>query len=345
MIAKKFPKGPSLVRRNAVAIPIAALTTVLFCLVFNNASRSTTFSSSSRGYAFPALPQSRLAHNLVYWSPHKTGSTSMRIWLRRVSDAIEIHYYTAGFYPYSPFSNWEDRAVPPYTNCTILSGHIRSKPFSQRSIHEARLGAVITSTRDPYDTMASRYFHRTERKFTEEILSMTANRTKSSTSRRWFFYWQDLDACEQLRYYDAIQDCNYDSLEQRIQDIANRIDCVVDTNDPQPDLDALCKAMNLHECPAFLNGNNRVVSYQPIFDELHLTHAMERVVNVSIALRKALMPRRCRFLPSLSTPGMKPPNFPFRGCGAVNKDNRHIFDHRDPAARLLRAEVKRKRAA
>ena len=76
----------------------------------------------------------------------------------------------------------------------------------------------------------------------------------STASRSWFHYFNDLDACSALRYYDGIDGCDLETLQGRIQRIASRIDCVVDTEDPDPDTQALCSIMRVKSCPNFLKG-------------------------------------------------------------------------------------------
>lgn len=271
----------------------------------------------------------REGHNLVYWTPHKTGSTSMRNWLANVAERLQIDISITHKYPNKPFEDYRQRYDHlKLKTCTFLAGHIRVRASHLRN-NELRLGAVITTIRDPFALLMSKYFHRTRFILTNGALQHFAD-PGSRLSRLWFFYWNDLDPCEQLRYYDGEQGCELDqrdgvmtAIEKRARAIAERIDCVVDTDDPAHDLDSLCRQMSLgeSECPQIpvLNVKKGNTLYDKMLTFPHIKAVMMRTANVTISLRSALMKRRCRFLDdgSLTTPGAEPPQWPFKGCNRI----------------------------
>lgn len=271
----------------------------------------------------------REGHNLVYWTPHKTGSTSMRNWLKHVAETLQLHISITHKYPNKPFEDHRQRYDRlKLKKCAFLAGHIRVRSVHLRN-NELHLGAVITTIRDPFAMLMSKYFHRTRGRLTTGTLQHFAD-PGSHLSRLWFFYWNDVDPCEQLRYYDGEEGCELDqrdgvmtAIEKRARAIADRIDCVVDTDDPAHDLDSLCRQMSLgeSECPQMpvLNVKKGNTLYDKILTFPHIKAVMMRTANVTIALRNALMKRRCRFLDdgSLTTPGAEPPQWPFKGCNRI----------------------------
>lgn len=260
----------------------------------------------------------------------------MRLWLRRVANDMNITFAGAGLYPYSKITDWNTRAQGVYRStlsrtpgfkpkelCFIIGGHIRIKPVTDRP-HEALLGAVITTTRFAYDTLASKYFHRTDRLYLDDKEKL--KNPKSKESRLWFLHWQDYDPCEQLRYYDNIDTCDSsrDQIASRVKQIADRIDCVVDTDDPQPDLDSLCRRMKLTVCPKYPSSNragSKDSGYKEIFAKSHIKGSLARIVWVTQLLRSALMKKRCRLWKGdkgghiVGAKGMAAARFPFTNCG------------------------------
>lgn len=175
------------------------------------------------------------------------------------------------------------------------------------------MGSVITTTRDAQRTLASKYFHRTKRSLRADVQSL-ANE-KSSAARLWFFHWHDYDPCEQLRYYDGIPGCNLADIPSRAADIAARMDCVVDTDDPEPDLKVLCAEMRIEECPPFPRKNVKGDGYEMLFDAEHVGEALRRVLWVTKLLRKELRGRLCRDFDGVGIKGFGRARFPYKGCG------------------------------
>lgn len=52
----------------------------------------------------------------------------------------------------------------------------------------------------------------------------------------------------------------------------------------------------------------------------HVNSVMLRTINVTIALRDALLRRKCKFLDEelLRAPGVEPPRWPFKSCGQID---------------------------
>lgn len=204
-------------------------------------------------------PVKRAGHNLVYWTPHKTGSTSMHDWLLKVAHVLEVDIFITSKYPNKPYEDHHHRfARVGLNSCAVLAGHIRVPSVTERD-NGLALGAVITTIREPFALLMSKYFHRTRRILSKSTLNMYRN-PESQSSRRWFFYFNDLDRCEQLRYYDGKEGCEINvhgsstsdivvsqAIQKRVRAIADRIDCVVDTGDPAHDLESLCRQMELAE--------------------------------------------------------------------------------------------------
>lgn len=250
----------------------------------------------------------------------------MREWLLKVAHTLEADISITRKYPYKPHEDHHHRfARVGLSTCAFLAGHIRVPSLRDRT-NELKLGAVITTIREPYALLMSKYFHRTRLKLNQATLKKYMNPT-SQPSRRWFFYFNDLDPCEQLRYYDGLEGCtitNSPALQKRVHAIADRIDCVVDTDDPGHDLLSLCSQMQMsdHECPKLLveNVNNGHSLYDTMLTLPHIKSVMSRAVNVTVLLREAFLRRRCRFLEngSLTTPGAEPPQWPFKRCKHID---------------------------
>lgn len=275
-----------------------------------------------------ARPEAREGFNLVYWTPHKTGSTSMRLWLKSVADKLELKVGISHKYPNKLHEDHHARArrMGLLRQCGFMAGHIRVTPVHSRH-NELLLGAVVSTIREPYKLLASKYFHRTKGKLNKKALKSLKD-PSSKPARRWFFYFNDLDPCEQLRYYDGLYGCNYETLGPRIQAIADRIDCVIDTDDHNADLGAICARVGLNEtdgdCPKWTVANRKreLKYYRKLLKVPHIVKVMERSVAVTAQLRNSFMKRRCRFLDdpevNLRTPGMEPPNWPFKGCNEIH---------------------------
>lgn len=284
----------------------------------------TTPPSSSH----PAPRTARLARdgsNLVYWTPHKTGSTSMRSWIRKVAATVGANMTGKGvYYPYSDFLDHAERlsASQNGAGCAFVIGHIRVPPFSERH-DERKLGAVITTTRRSFNTLASKFFHRTADRLTEKSLKDFKS-SSSRASRRWFFYWHDSNACEPLQYYDGLDRCelNDAALTERARSIADRIDCTVDMDDPDPDVAVLCEQLRVsnNDCPRFPERNTKPGRslYDSLYDFPHIKAIIADNVRVTDVLRDQLMMKRCRFFPNgnLTSGGYDAPRWPSLGCSS-----------------------------
>lgn len=313
--------------RKVLIIPIVIILVVILEEISfgyqKSDSLSYNISKSPFGNLRPVRKQERHGNSLVYWTPHKTGSTSMRAWLRSVVRLVGGQGAGNGiYYPYSNYSDHETRLKSSNLEpkCAFIMGHIRVPPFPIRH-DELQLGAVVTTTRHPLNTLASKFFHRTAEKLTEDTFSAW-NDITSSKSRRWFFYWHDANPCEPLEYYDGLDHCdlNENNLMLRAKRIADRIDCVVDTDDPDEDLRALCGQMNVRDkkCPAYPERNTRKGRslYDDFYDIPHLRSAVSKILNVTTILRNSLMEKRCRFLKigNLTPSGYEDPNWPSSNC-------------------------------
>ena len=107
----------------------------------------------------PKLRRVARCTSLSSFLPHKTGSTSVRVWLRKVSAKLEVESVLTPRYPNKPtedhhrrLKNWE------LSECSFIGGHLRANPVNMRS-NELSLGSVISRIRDPHDLFASKYFH------------------------------------------------------------------------------------------------------------------------------------------------------------------------------------------
>lgn len=269
------------------------------------------------------VAQRQRGSNLVYWTPHKTGSTSMRTWLKTVAAALGADVSGAVIhYPYLKIGDHEERLqyVSNNVSCTLVMGHIRVPAFSER-YDERRLGAVITTTRHAFNTLASKFFHRTDDSLTDDALRSLAT-TRSARARRWFYYWHDSNACEALEYYDGVRDCRLDGddVEDRARRIAERIDCAVDMDDAEEDADALCAQLGLLEgtCPRFPTRNTErgESRYRQLYRLAHVTQVMQNNLYVADVLRRHLMAKRCRFLASgnLTSREFGAPRWPSVAC-------------------------------
>lgn len=290
---------------------------------------------SSIYYNPPSPPITRSARVLFYWKPHKTGSTSVRSWLLSVAKILNVTLYKTPYYPYSevrshvehlrylalknPKRKKDDRLQQQgMPHCAILAGHIRvpsvlssTKENEKEELirpDERMLGSILTSTRRSFDTLASKFFHRTGTNMTSphQFLSTTTSSSSSSLSllQHWRFHWHAVSPCEPLAYYDGIYDynCNlsFAAIHSRAHAIAQRVDCVIDTNDFLPDLLALCAVMHIPQgkCPRF--GQRRIKHYSMFYDRIkkvkEVMWSVRWHVYVMDVLRFYLRQRRCRYV-------------------------------------------------
>lgn len=274
----------------------------------------------------------REGNNLVYWTPQRTGSSSIRAWLWAVAAVLRID--TAASFSFMNNTDEDDHrmrhtrlGVP---RCSFLTGHINARNVNERD-NELKLGAVITTIRDPAALLTSRYFYRGGNRFSKKALDGYSD-SKSRVSRLWFFYWNDRDPCEQLRYYDGLPGCAMKSitgLQRRARSIAERIDCVIDTDNPRKDLAALCRRMTLddEECPTYRRRRrrrkgDREEMYEKLLNFSHIREAVSRHLMVASMLRDELAKRKCRFLDDdseieLRTPRADAPQWPTKMCSNV----------------------------
>ena len=250
-------------------------------------------------------------HNLIYWTPHKTGSTSMRQWLHDITSLNGFpDFIGAGYYPYAKQMDWYDRSTRngKLQNCTLISGHIYVRRLDERR-KEGDLGRVVTTTRDVVDTFLSKYFHRTRSTFSEKIYS------KGEQREDLLRYFDGLDPCETLRYYDGLEGCNLEhgNLLKRVERIVERIDCVVDTNDPQEDVHRLCVMMQVRRCATFgyekSKGEGR---YARIKEDREMRRAIESALKAASLLRQTLLKKKCRDLKTEQST-----RWPFPGCASM----------------------------
>lgn len=299
---------------------ISPSTLLLICFIFlfiaiyrNPILRHPSQTKQLQKQSDPPYP--RTGHNILYWKPHKTGSTSTKIWLSQLANESNLIYnfFSPKRYVYQEPTDLATRAEN--FNCTIIVGHILTRPVNIRR-NEARFGVVLTTTRNVYNYLCSKYFHTTEAKFRFAIREL--NSTTSESSRRWWSSWLIYDPCETYRYYDGLDGCDtdQDALRARAEAIASRIDCVIDIEDPQADADAICKVMGVRDCPRFGAVNLRVdveSGYSKLLNIPHVKKLLDRPARVIQILRDALMKRRCRFMTasgafdSSSTIGNLPP--------------------------------------
>lgn len=311
-----------------------AIVTVLMVMIFLTKTLSSSPGSGiyfddkylvpvSTQEAYHEALRKRHSSNLVYWTPHKTGSTSMRWWLKLVAQKLGIR--DVGGSIYYPFSNISDHELrlnlfSPNRTCNIVMGHIRAPPIAQRH-DERKLGAVITTTRLAFNTLASKYFHRTAEKLTPTTLK-SFQVIGNQVSRRWFLYWHDSNPCEPLQYYDGLDDCILDEphIAYRVRQIVNRIDCSVDMDDPDLDIQAICQQLQIsaNNCPEFPERNTREGRslYDDLHDLPHIRKSLDNNMYVTNMLRKSLMMKRCRFLHygNLTPPGYEKPVWPSATC-------------------------------
>ena len=102
--------------------------------------------------------------------------------------------------------------------------------------------------------------------------------------------------------------------------IADRIDCVIDTDDHAPDLASLCREMGitLDEYPELPTKN--VAMYKKLFEIPHIIDVLNLTFRVTTVLRDHLMKRRCRFLGNrLVTPHAESPQWPYKDCNIFSK--------------------------
>lgn len=162
--------------------------------------------------------------------------------------------------------------------------------------------------------MASKFFHRNRLSYRDHLPSSVEFH---SFARTWFFYFHDLDPCEQLRYYDGHEGCDLDTVSSRIRNIVDRIDCTINTDDADADLEALCRMMKLKQCPEFPSRHKKVSSYSELFQVGHIREAMDNAVNVGKLLNAEMLKKGCRYLDKgneLVRAGVEPPRFPSTIC-------------------------------
>lgn len=148
---------------------------------------------------------------------------------------------------------------------------------------------------------------------------------KHTSAEEFFFHFNDYDACEPYRYYDGIEGCDLreEVLRMRAGRIAERIDCVIDSDDSGDDIDALCSMMGLegNMCPVYEQSNVRAGGeYGEILKFKHVREILERVSKPYEYLREALMERRCRFMKDgelESVLGFEKANWPQPGCRSL----------------------------
>lgn len=265
--------------------------------------------------------RAREGHHLVFWAPMKTGSSSMRTWLRLVARQMGWLQTNGPFYLFADVTDWANMTHEPVVvrnaSCSVNNGHIRVRAVHER-FDELALGAVITTMRGALGQLASTYFYKLKRSAAVDVPSMTT--VHAPASQIWFYFWDVFDPCMFLRYYDGLPGCDLAVLSARIESIAARIDCVVDADDPAPDLRALCAVMHVSECPD--SQKRKVVAtgelYAQLFAVPFLREAVAEAEHVLTLLNEALSKRRCRFLVGKSrhlwTPGWEAPAFPYAGC-------------------------------
>lgn len=142
---------------------------------------------------------------------------------------------------------------------------------------------------------------------------------KSKHSRYWFFYFNDLDPCEYLRYYDGEEGCDLDNIEERVHGIVSQIDCVISGEEPAQDLKVLCKHMGGEYCSRHPTRVSNSKFVQLLDNAGHLREPMRRVLNVTMYLHEHLSRKRCRHF---KTGGefaryediVGVPRFPFETC-------------------------------
>lgn len=315
--------------QNRPLISSASLAFLVFlALAFLLAFRPTSLDRlpDLRAAVSPPPPPVRIAHNILYWKPHKTGSTSAKLWMDALAAAanLRLKFFAPRAYLFQAPTDLATRAGD--ANCTIFLGHILTRDVHSRT-HEASRGAVITTTRDAYNYLCSKYFHTSEGSYNTHIEGLEHRDTIEA--RLWWSRWLIYDRCETYRYYDGLQGCPAEpaALHARAEAIAERIDCVIDTEDPQPDADAICKVIGLEHCPEFGSSNTRIspeVGYEKLLDIKHIKKALDGPAAVIQILRDALLKRRCRLMTapgkvydSSSTMGNLPPaKWPTTNCVA-----------------------------
>lgn len=314
--------------RKVLAVPVVVMVVVTleeWSFIYR---KDTSPVNSGRGLGRDLSTKAPLitrnGSNLVYWTPHKTGSTSMRWWLKQIAKYQGLQCIGGDFYyPYSNFTDHVNRRQLLQTNksCAIVMGHIRVLSVANRE-DELRLGAAITTTRDAFNTLASKYFHRTAEKLTPETFD-AFKIFNSYSSRRWFFYWHDSNPCEPLQYYDGLDHCNpndEEDIELRSRRIADRIDCTVDMDDPSDDVKAICAKLMIPSisCPEFPERNTQKGRslYDQFSDIPHIREILARNLHVTSILRRHLMTKRCRFLNirNITPPGYENPKWPSADC-------------------------------
>lgn len=246
----------------------------------------------------PTTPLLRQTHNLLYWKPHKTASTSARFFLQALAARANLSYVftPSSHYRFLPPAGLAARAAG--RNCSVLVGHARAPPVTARA-HEAGAGAVLTTTRAPRAYLVSRYFYAAETTFTRAHGRLRD--PGSAKSRLWWTRWETYDVCEAFRYYDGARGCDEraGALRARAGAIAGRVDCAIDAEDAQADAEAVCRAVGVRECPRFGARNVKEKpggGYEGLLEVRHVRVSLRRAERALGFLREALMERRCRFL-------------------------------------------------
>lgn len=231
--------------------------------------------------------------SIWYWTPHKTSSSSLRGFFKRLAtiksfEAINFNCY----YPYCSRS-YLDEALSGAPQ-KIYYGHHHVKNFNSTLTPNMIPPNIlsVSSIRLPLDVMTSKYFHRTSHELEDPSIFKDI---RGAAARQWYFHWHDYNLCEPLEYYDGDRNCDLHSLDERIERISEVVDCVIDADDSRPDVEAICKKFDVKECPGEINANVHGAS---LYGDLHkIEHILEVLVNASgptEMLYNRLKQKRCR---------------------------------------------------
>lgn len=231
--------------------------------------------------------------SIWYWTPHKTSSSSLRGFLKRVAPQIDYDLYNVReTYVYG----MKDclKSTLSGTPRRIYIGHCHIKN-TNGGIHAPMIPMdtlSLSSIRNPFDVMTSKYFHRTAEELVDPKVFADI---RSPESRYWYFQWHDYNRCEPLEYYDGDMNCDLNNLEERIEKISEVVDCVIDADDADPDLHAICEKFKVPRCPRQIQAN---VHGAPLYSEIHqYWHIREILANASgptMMLYNRLKEKRCR---------------------------------------------------
>lgn len=280
-------------------------------------------SGSSASRPLPGVPKLRNSSNIIFWSQEKTASSSTKWWFVKLGSLADLSasFYGAPKYFYSKPTDHATRIGS--RACSILGGHINVRDIHSRP-HEAAFGVIISNTRNAEDLLCSKYFHVSERNYVD-MLPELMNQSSTASYNFWSRF-RSYDPCELYRYYDGLLGCDVDEqqLSARAKAIADRLDCVIDADDPQRDADSICVMLGVKDCPEFPAVNYRSRRQEGAYASLlqlpHIQAAMNYSVRVVRILHATLMTRRCRFLtegsgqkivqPRLTLGNMPPPRWP-----------------------------------